>query len=642
MKINREQMNKLIENAESNGVPKTMFMDNLIERGYEIEGIDTKQALSEIQKRKAIRKPEVEQSAKDVGLLDRPGIKAASALIPGVNIVRSVQKGIDRSSETLEDVKQTFGGIKEAVTEGQEKTVEIGRKSVEGEQKPASGGLQFVGQQVQTTGNIISELIKGGVKSILTQEQEKNVKNFMKEAVTKYMDLNLGGGDTPGESLEELTAQYKVLKEKRPELAANLEAGAKIFEGAMEFATGGATAEASIVGRELLEQTTKQISKNLNDALKKVKAKVPEEKMLFKETDIEIPKSIEDLAVKADEAYDNIYVANLAKAKAEAPRVSFKEKLVGLRPDIKKQIAGKQDKLKQYFDIANGRNLDASLPTPLEIAGNQAKEARDVLQGQLNDVGSDIGQFRSKAKNLRAQNDQVENIQATFLAELDKLNLNLVEGKIIKKPGKVSKVQSSGDIKVLQELLEDFKTVKQNPTLENIIDYRSLVDGKINFGKSAMEASSSVDPLSRNLRKTIADEGATLVGKEQAAKLTEYSEIIDTLNELSGYVDRKAGGEFMLKRVLSERGGEPRALIQLIEQRTGINLLDDAVMARLATDVIGNDAQKGLFRQEIKNAGADVLAAISRGDTIGAASRFFEKGLDSILDQEKIFLEAAR
>lgn len=162
MKINREQMNKLIENAESNGVPKTMFMDNLIERGYEIEGIDTKQALSEIQKRKAIRKPEVEQSAKDVGLLDRPGIKAASALIPGVNIVRSVQKGIDRSSETLEDVKQTFGGIKEAVTEGQEKTVEIGRKSVEGEQKPASGGLQFVGQQVQTTGNIISELIKGG------------------------------------------------------------------------------------------------------------------------------------------------------------------------------------------------------------------------------------------------------------------------------------------------------------------------------------------------------------------------------------------------------------------------------------------------------------------------------------------------
>ena len=44
---------------------------------------------------------------------------------------------------------------------------------------------------------------------------------------------------------------------------------------------------------------------------------------------------------------------------------------------------------------------------------------------------------------------------------------------------------------------------------------------------------------------------------------------------------------------------------------TGIDLMDDAVMSSIATDLIGNSRQKGLFRQEITKAGLDAEALLT-------------------------------
>ena len=354
--------------------------------------------------------------------------------------------------------------------------------------------------------------------------------------------------------------------------------------------------------------------------------------------------SVEDVIKQADEAFKADDASAAGKLRTVTEKASAKpnlvERWVGISPDIKNRITGKQDKLKEYFDVAHARNNFDTVPTPLEYGAKKVDNAVEAVEGILNDVGSDIGKFRAKVGTYNASIDQVRTIEKTFTDNLEKLNLTVKNGEIVKKPGTVSRVGSDNDISVLNDLYQELQTIKQGPNLQNLIDLRTLFDNKINFSKSAREASTSLDPFSRNLRKSIADVGAEIVGKSEAQNLTKYSDIIDAYNELRSYTDRKAGAEFLLKQVLSERGRMPREIIDSVKEITGIDLMDDAVMASLATDLIGNVRQKGLFRQELTKAGLDVESALS-GDKSGLLNligSIIKKGLDP----EKQYLKAAK
>jgi hypothetical protein len=344
--------------------------------------------------------------------------------------------------------------------------------------------------------------------------------------------------------------------------------------------------------------------------------------------------SVDDLIEQADTA-----LLGTAKQAGE-DTLSLKEKFVGIQPDIKKRISGKQDKLREYFDVAHARNADDTLPSAYEYGAQRAQEAVDQMQKLLNETGGKIGATREKLGTYMAPIEAVQRVENTFVQQLDKLNLELRGGVVRQKPGTVSKA-GSGDINALNNLYQDFRIVKQSPSLTNMIDLRAAFDSKINFGKRAAEVSNEIDPLSRQIRKSIADEAAKVVGKTEAAELTKFSNFMDAYNDLRSYTDRRAGGEYLLRLVLSGRGGEAREIINTINQYTGIDLLDDATMMTIATDLIGNSRQKNLFRQEVTKSGLDAARALS-GDpsgAIGLMSDFIKK---RFFDEEEIFLEAAK
>ena len=266
------------------------------------------------------------------------------------------------------------------------------------------------------------------------------------------------------------------------------------------------------------------------------------------------------------------------------------------------------------------------------------------MESVLNETGGEIGQFRRKIGTYEAGIDQVANVEKSFTDQLAKLNLEIKKGTVRQKAGTVTRVNSPNEIKVLNDLFSELQIVKENPNLEKLIDLRMLFDNKINFAKSAREVSNSLDPLSRTVRKQIADTSAGIVGKSEASRLAKYSQFIEAYNNLKSFTDRKAGAEFLLKQVLSERGGVPREVIQTIKEFTGIDLMDDAVMASIATDLIGNSRQKGLFRQELTKAGLDAAAAAT-GDMSGAINLMFKlskSGFGKLLNVEKQFLKAAK
>lgn len=327
-------------------------------------------------------------------------------------------------------------------------------------------------------------------------------------------------------------------------------------------------------------------------------------------------------------------------AEETAPNLTVGERSIGLTPDVKRRIAGKSEKMQEYIDVAKTRNVDDTAPTPYEYGASRANQAVQQMETLLNESGGRIGATRQKLGTYQATIDQITGIENTFNNQIGKLNLEVRNGQIQQKAGTITKA-STGDINVLNEMYQNLQTVKQSPNLTNLIEFRSSVDSRINFGKRANEVSNEVDPLARQIRREVADVGAKIVGKTEAAELKRFSEFMDAYNDLRGYTDRAAGGEYLLRLVLSGRGGEARQVINTIKEYTGIDLLDDATMMTLVTDMLGNPAQKNLFRQEITNAGLDAANILS-GNPVGILQTAVRRGSEVLFEPEKVLREASQ
>lgn len=335
---------------------------------------------------------------------------------------------------------------------------------------------------------------------------------------------------------------------------------------------------------------------------------------------------------------------------AAAPRLTLGERAIGITTDVKGRLqeAG-EDLTKTYIDIAKTRNasdtiIDAAgkrtpAPTPYGFAAQRAQTAAEELQKLASDTGGVIGKTRERLSSYRAPVDDIARIENKLVSEAEKMGLTIKNGEVSRLRG--IQTASEGDIKALQTIYDNLKVVKESQKLPDLIEFRSAVDQNIKFGKRASEVSDAIDPLSRALRREVADVAAKVVGKTEAAELAKFSDFMDALSDLRSFTDRQAGGEYLLRLLQSGRGDEARRLVNTIREYTGIDLMNDATLMTLTTDLIGNAAQKNLFRQDITKAGGDVQAILSGSPTtIGA--RALERGIDFLTDAEKILLNAAK
>jgi len=534
-------------------------------------------------------------------------------------------------------------GAKEGMKQVEEKQKEMTEASQAGEFDGVYGRIQQISENMWLTGQaMFTPILRGLEKSTIEPVME-----FVADSPTAQRMLQPAkeGAKVFAEDVKEVLGEEKVAK--------------------IEQATG-ATAEYLIETWNNLDPSMKRKLKNFfgfaeamqvpalafgvgagGATLERSVAKKGAETLGKLETLFSAPvKSVDDVIIQADRVIGETPALVRKTAEAEAPSISIKEKWAGVRPDIKKRIQGKQDELKDYFDVAHARNLDDTLPTPLEHGAKRVEAARDSLKNVLNETGSDIGKFRQKIATIKVGASDATLVEKTFDNSLTSLNLGVKNGKITRLKGKVGGKVSDSEIKLLQSLRDDIQKVKQSPTVENMIDLRNSLDNRINFAKEAREASNVVDPVSRATRSTIKDINLKAIGKEQGQLLEDYSDLIGLYQDLNKYVDGRTGGEFLLKQVLSERGRIPRELMDKLKNYTGIDLMDDATMAQLATEIVGNSAQKGLFRQEITKAGLDAFDIIdvvsgAPGAGMRTTKTLLEKGKGVIAPVEKTFLKAA-
>ena len=554
---------------------------------------------------------------------------------------------VGRLKETGLDILETVTGAGERIGERVEGVGEIFKKTAAGEFNPLTTGIATIGEVAGAFGDVTGELFKGAGKVLMSEEVEESTK----ETFTKLME-DTGASDFLARGME----GWNELKEKYPQTAEAVEGGLNIFQAYLDIVTGGVATKAA---REVVETGVETGVGAVTRGLRTTEDIFRPKQVKLLDKTVEQPKSVEALMKQTDEIISKDPDLGRSREFAEAteqvrraveekaPTISRAEAHAGVRKDIKAQISGKQDLLKSYFNTVKASNDSLSVNTINDVNHAVVKKVRDGVREVLDDIGSSIGQTRRKLSTVKAPLNKIDNVFNTLDKELSKLNLELNDvGEIVIKKGRVSPIKKS-ELPIYNEIFEDLRRIKQSPTVESIIDNRVALDSKINFSKRAGDVSGNIDPLARKIRGELAKINAETVGKSQAKNIKEYSKAKTALKELDSVIDKKAGSEYLLRVLLSGRGREARDLVSLLKKLTGVDLMDHAVMTQLAVELIGNDATKNLFRQEVGRASSDAISNafnVATGGKAAAAGYLFEKGKNMLRTQERLerqFLRSA-
>lgn len=150
MQLSRDQVNTIIKNAPP-GSDKIKILDGLINRGYELEGVDTNAAKASI----AARQPKPKQTFLQDTASDFKQI--------GTDILNSSQKRANRLGEIRDKVES-------------------------GEKGNIAGVLEGAGQLAGAGADAIGAAFKGGVKLALPQKAEERVKEVVEKFGQKVVE----------------------------------------------------------------------------------------------------------------------------------------------------------------------------------------------------------------------------------------------------------------------------------------------------------------------------------------------------------------------------------------------------------------------------------------------------------------------
>lgn len=240
-------------------------------------------------------------------------------------------------------------------------------------------------------------------------------------------------------------------------------------------------------------------------------------------------------------------------------------------------------KFDEYSTAAQKATESFKNPTPLELAGTKAQGALDTIQRKLDTIGS---QKSGVLEQASVGNKPVGNIVVKFRRDL---------GNIIR-----SKTSVAGDSKVAGDLVAEAEKLGPNPTasqVDKFIDYAQerIYTGKRDLTVPVTDSGTAalrqlVGQLNENLKAQLPDSYRALNEK--------YSNMIDTRNELNlklGAEGEKGGA--LMKRVFSPSDANTKKLFADVKKITGVDLVNEATVARFVMEAVGDSRQASLLQQ---------------------------------------------
>jgi predicted pyridoxine 5'-phosphate oxidase superfamily flavin-nucleotide-binding protein len=449
--------------------------------------------------------------------------------------------GVIEKPQTQGRITETIGDIKgigsDIVSAAKQRSANVG-EAMEAQAKGEQGGvrtfLQGAGQAAGLGSDVIGSLFKGAVKTILSQDQEDELKTKVGE---------FGKAVVSNDVVQNIIQKYQALDPKtQRDIESAIGMGSLVADVTGLGVAGKGIKTGVQTGKELVEAGVKKSVQLSDDALLKAKQIFSNSSAKIADQVLPIPETV----------------------KTTLKRTS-------------------DDIFKKYVNQAKLAVTDQKAMTPLEIAGDKAVEALESVQKRLSSIGSQKSSIVAQSKvGLKPMGNVAVKARQNILKEIG------------------DKTLDSADQNLVNDVLTKLTNLGVNPKLKQVdefIDYAQeiLYKGSKNLtlpigDRTESILKSAIRNLNNQVKNIAPDSYRTLNAK--------YAEIIDTrniLNKALGAESSKGGS--LMKRVFSPTDAGTKKLFADVKKLTGIDLTDEAVLAKFAMDLFGDARQASLLQQ---------------------------------------------
>ena len=475
----------------------------------------------------------------------------------------------------------------------------IARKTQTGQQNLGSGLLQSTGQVAGLAGDVATNAL-----SSITPQAVKDVASGFASSIA--------GTDSARKAVE----SYEKLKKSNPEAVANLEAVFNIatlipaLKGGQIAGQGAKTAVKGVVSTGV---DTAKGAKNIVGAG---------------------ASKIADVISPIDEGTQTVL---------NPTRLIPKENLKNIPTSkIVAQAEDKTQKFDRYMKTAQQSVDDYSKPTPLVSAGDKAGEALNVLTNKLTKQGTlkkdalgDVG------------NKKVSNI-GTFRAKLrddlrDKVGVNIVvntkNGKKVldveTAQGRASKIAfDPADNKLIKDTYKTLSSLGKTPTVQQIDDTIDALQDMLYKRRTltAVPVNGQVEGVIKSITGQLNKAVKKVAGEKYTKANSKYSYFVDVRDKLNKALGEEGvRGATLMKQLFSPSGEAPRRLFEDIKKLTGIDLVEEATLAKFAMENVGDARQASLLEEAIRSGSITPKSFVAT-----AAKRLLTKGTKPVDRARKI------
>lgn len=447
-----------------------------------------------------------------------------------------------RFSDVGEDIVSGVKGI------GQDFSTRLGNvgesigATVQGEQRPEELAFQYAGQSAGFVGDVIGR----GITTL--------GKFFTKESEEEAISQKVG-------ELVESTGIPEYVASLSPRAQRNVEA----VMGVGEFAT--LKGLSSIVNR-----TAQTALKQSDDVLTSSKARIGSIKPIT-------PKGISQIIKDARFSLSDVD----PQVETALKRSSFED-------------------VNRHFNQARNAAKDTRAITPLELAGEKAEQAYNVIdQARLkavkgkNNILNEVAETNVPGNIINdVMSEGIQNAKSRFGISIS------ANGQIDQTAGRFSKLDNA-DQKLLTEYYSRLNSLGVSPTVRQVDDFVDWAQSQLYKQSKTLSTLEAADKaVVGHLKAVTGDLNGQLketVGGgygEVNARISKLIELQDELSRSLGADARKGGG--LMKRLFSPTGGNTRRIFKEIRKETGIDLDKEANLARFSMENVGDVRQRSLLQ----------------------------------------------
>lgn len=270
------------------------------------------------------------------------------------------------------------------------------------------------------------------------------------------------------------------------------------------------------------------------------------------------------------------------------------------------------DKVNAYFDQAEKAVADPAVPMPTQLAADHAVLAFDTI-GQMKGT---VGRVKGEAIQSVADVPVPGNVPGRAIDSLkiqigDRFGVQIDNaGNLTAAPGRRMTIDEKSQ-KLISDYVGRLRTLGPNPTAQQLDDFVDEVQAMLYKQSSPNLYELADEPVIAFLKeqtgqinsqlKTSIDDMLVARGME-GGLYSALNERWQLLNDMEGRLSKRLGadadkGASMMKSLFSPQTGEPtRRLFEQIRNETGIDLFEEATLAKFAMESVGDVRQRTLLK----------------------------------------------